>query len=101
VDFFTNLLDVQTQFARVDEAIPDRRIVMNVVRGLWPKYSTMAYVVNERDSSLIVDFVDNLLATIGVRIERRLAERKESEPGKTALHVASVDDNLRTMLHDL
>jgi DNA-binding transcriptional ArsR family regulator len=74
---------------------------MNVVRGLRPKYSTMPYVVNERDSSLIVDFVENLLATTGLRIERRLAERKESEPEKTAFPASSLDDNMRTMLHDL
>jgi hypothetical protein len=31
VDFVTRLQYVQAQFARVDELVPDRRIVMNVV----------------------------------------------------------------------
>ena len=101
VDFFTRLLDVQAQLARVDEVVPDRRIVMNVVRGLRPEYSTMTDALNERDSSLTLDFVENLLATTGVRIERRLAEAHESEPGKTAFPAVSDDDNLRTMLQDL
>jgi hypothetical protein len=36
-----------------------------------------------------------------VRIERRLAEQKEPEPGKTAFHAACADDNRGTMLQDL
>jgi hypothetical protein len=99
VDFFSRLLDVPAQLARVDEVVPDRRIVMNVVRGLRPEYSTMTDALNGRDST--VDFGDNFLATTGVRIERRLAEAHESEPGKTAFPEVSDDDNLRTMLQDL
>jgi hypothetical protein len=101
VDFFSRLLDVQAQLARVDEVVPNRRIVMNVARGPRPEYSTMTDALNERDSSLTLDFVENILATTGVRIERRLAEQKESEHGKTTFPAVSDDENLRTMLHDL
>jgi hypothetical protein len=102
VDFFTRLLDGQAQLARVDEVIPDRRIVMKVcARGLRHEYSFMTDALNERDSTLTLDFVESLLATIGVRIERRLAEQKESEPTQTAFHAASANDNLRRILQDL
>jgi hypothetical protein len=65
------------------------------------EYSSMTDALNERDSSLTLEFVENLFATTRVRIERRLAEQKESEPGKTAFPATSADDNMRTMLQDL
>ena len=45
--------------------MPDRRLVMNIIRGLRPEYAAMTDTINERDSAVTVEFMENLLATTG------------------------------------
>jgi hypothetical protein len=72
MDFFNRLVDIRAQLSRVDEEVSDRRIVLNLIRGLRPEYSTMTDTLNERDEKLTLDFMEELLETTGVRIENRL-----------------------------
>ena len=102
MDFFNRLVDLQAQLGRVDEEVPDRRLVMNIIRGLRPEYAAMTDTINERDSAVTVEFMETLLATTGQRIERRLGEQREPKPAATAFPASGEEpEDLRSMMQKL
>ena len=102
MDFFNRLVDLQAQLGRFDEEVPDRRLVMNIIRGLRPEYAAMTDTINERDSAVTVEFMETLLATTGQRIERRLGEQREPKPAATAFPASGEEpEDLRTMMQKL
>ena len=65
MDFFNRLVDLQAQLGRVDEEVPDLRLVMSIIRGLRPEYAAMTDTINERDSAVTVEFCRRCLGLRG------------------------------------